>query len=494
MSRSVESPPHGSPPSDGPRSAAQPNGSTAPRGAADGSDPLALLATGQDWSPVLDTQLFRALSAGQLSLEDKQLLSAILERFSVDDDAFHDLLAELYARRPDLCEDQDTALLAQCGMLARVDRLRDAAERGEHGDLLLDLRSEARLRDTVRTYGRLFEHCYRDSLAFDWLLRRIPAVKEKLTDESVLQLRTCAGLWAADGCPTLQLTQEQAAAFAFTDLAAAELEHFRMPWNALEILIPEDFFGRDFPVQRIALYGFSYSPKVFAGLQAFFQREWPDGAPAGIHPPAQHSPLMLRVDGTVSTLWSGERHSAQAMYDRTRDPNDPLYSPVGLPRETLAVLEQKYGAPTPNEGPGESTLQPHNERILRLAVRIALNAIIEANLPNALKPAVSVTERRRGKHGKPKRKLKPLRNRWELTRVIRINMVRFVRDYVSSKHSRVYKVRWVRRGHWRMQACGAQHSQHKLIWIAPTLYNRRNLPFREGRHVLVDGETQQRRS
>jgi hypothetical protein len=46
-------------------------------------------------------------------------------------------------------------------------------------------------------------------------------------------------------------------------------------------------------------------------------------------------------------------------------------------------------------------------------------------------------------------------------------MKNVVRDYLDGKISHVYKSRWLVRGHWRNQACGALLREHRHIFIEP---------------------------
>ncbi len=46
-------------------------------------------------------------------------------------------------------------------------------------------------------------------------------------------------------------------------------------------------------------------------------------------------------------------------------------------------------------------------------------------------------------------------------------MSEHVADYLSGDAQRVYKIRWIVRGHWRNQPHGPGSMLRKRIWIAP---------------------------
>lgn len=64
------------------------------------------------------------------------------------------------------------------------------------------------------------------------------------------------------------------------------------------------------------------------------------------------------------------------------------------------------------------------------------------------------------------------------------------REYDSLPIGREIPSHW-RRGHWRNQACGELHSEHKLIWIKPTLVRKDKGEPLSGHIYSVDEKSQQ---
>lgn len=51
-------------------------------------------------------------------------------------------------------------------------------------------------------------------------------------------------------------------------------------------------------------------------------------------------------------------------------------------------------------------------------------------------------------------------------------------DEKDTGRSKVFHVRWVVRGHWRQQAVGPNHSEHKPVFIAPHVHGPQGAPLK----------------
>ena len=258
-----------------------------------------------------------------------------------------------------------------------------------------------------------------------------------LEDAHVLgEFLTYAAEWGYCGTPTIRLSDRQAAAFAFSDLAESEIREWKPPWRAFDVQLSSDLFGDEMLVRNIRCYQVSTEspkPSYFGG--------------------SFNECLSIRVDMRGSkSLW--------ATFARLRDLHDGS-------DEVLRSTSE------------------YQERVLHLCGRILLNTVVEANVPAALKPEKVVKWRKRGKRGKQKRRIVDSPNRFELSREVTIDVCRYVR---SSDAARIYKCRWMVRGHRRHQACGPRHSMRKWIYVEPYMKGPNHLPMSQRAHVLKEEE------
>lgn len=264
-----------------------------------------------------------------------------------------------------------------------------------------------------------------------------------------------AAEWGACGCPTIRLTERQAAAFAFSDLGEAEIREWRPPWPAFVILIPPGIFGPEFQIDRICLHQLKTSEKLP-----------PDAPPSAI---TRDGLLTMRVDNGRFNLWSHDR-TVEKLYQQPSNHKDATSS------------NAYFAASYPLQ------LSGGEERVLKLCARILLNTVVEASVPSALKPARVVKQRKRGKRGKRRNKVVESKSHYELDREIKIDVTRYVRDFASNDSNRIYKCRWVVRGHRRHQACGKGWKERKWVYIEPHTKGRHDLPMSQRVHTIEEAD------
>lgn len=343
------------------------------------------------------------------------------------------------------------------------------------------LPSTADLKITGNQLLEAYEACEQDDAVWEQIMSIMLKTSNEpdlYYDMSRLFIHTVK--WSACGFPLIRLTAKQAAAFAFTDIGDDELEEWRMPWPALVIELPHDFFGEGYKVRRLCVNDFNSEIKLpkpeevieLYGKEALTDKfkEFGDDSDETIADRVNRLIKMkrdrrkcvaVRVDINDFNLWSGDRTPAE-MYDDAR-----ITTPSLMLRR-------------------ERELDSAERRVIILARRIVLNTIIEANIPASMKPAKIIRMKRRGK--KKQRKPVEVESKTDLAlvREIKIDATRSVRDYVSGEPGRVMKVRWIVRGHWRNQAWGKGRKKRRLRYIEPHYSSRQKLPLAGGGEYTIE--------
>lgn len=240
--------------------------------------------------------------------------------------------------------------------------------------------------------------------------------------------------WSRMGNPVLRVTAKQAAAWAFSDVARSELQNWRLPWTGLclELIEPIGLTSHVFVYQE--------SPQTREGVERCYT-------------------VAVSRSAASANLWVGAR------------------TPEELWQNALGSIECDDGL----------ELGPAAEREMMLALRVLLNAMVEASVPASYKPIEVERVRRRGKRGKPRIVRGPSSSIHQFSREIVIDCRQHVRDYLSSDRNRVLKVRWITRGHWTHQAHGPRKTLRKLLYLEPHSNNRHELPLVEHTYRIADG-------
>jgi len=230
--------------------------------------------------------------------------------------------------------------------------------------------------------------------------------------------------WSQYHFPVLRLTAQQSCALALSDLTEEQLESINPPWPAFVINFGDAF--------RIS------SGNVIYALVQRCQSKWKRTG-EGLSPYGElWQASVLLSDGTI--YW---------IYDRT---TKSFYQNDQVGDE---------------ETDGLSNLNSEDERLTRLISRCCLNACVALSSKyGELRPARQRKRNRRGKKGKARPILGPAMQ-YELGMPVTVDMRQHVHRYLRGGQSRVFKVRWVVRGHWRNQAHGPGLKLRTMKWIAP---------------------------
>ncbi len=228
--------------------------------------------------------------------------------------------------------------------------------------------------------------------------------------------------YAALGRPTIHVSGRLAGALMLSDLAADQLGGLRLPWRAFELRLgePLDVDG--------------------APLGSVIVRRWQTQFdPAAL-------PFPSYADGAWS-LFADPRGNATCQH--APGPIE-LYAPLEIPE-----VECDLHRP----------LSPAQVRALGLLSRLVLHvcAALQAHGPSALRPR---TRRRKGDKRRPVIAAGGALER-ELVLPVSVDVRAHIADYLSGDVARVYKVRWVVRGHWRNQPYGPERALRRLTWIEP---------------------------
>jgi hypothetical protein len=305
------------------------------------------------------------------------------------------------------------------------------------------------MRNLAQIVEPVFELAERDHNMFNSVL--ITLLKPDLERWQGMAPFMChAAEWAVSGFPVLEVSARQANAWAFSDIAEAEIATWRLPWRGLVLQMASPF-----------------------------------------SPHCMHTMAVYQV----RTRWSGsERRGIDGLYQARYDCDSDLHRgelwQVNRTAEALlwSTLESLDEARQEERWACHDQLEAVDVRVSRLCTRILLNAMVEATIPASYKPVKVVKMRKRGKNGKPRHITTESKSTFAFTREVQIDCEQYVNDYVSNDRARVLKTRWITRGHWAQQACGKGRADRKLIYREPHPNCRHDLPLAQ--HVYrIEEET-----
>lgn len=237
-----------------------------------------------------------------------------------------------------------------------------------------------------------------------------------------------AARWAQLGFPTVKILPEQAAAFAFSDIDEEVISEvdLNFPWSAFSVRLGEGFLTSDGEqVRRISVHKFNAVP--FDGENVLEVR--------GDYP--LNGLLGVRID-------VGDYQ---------------VFSTFGSVEDLVRGVAQR-----------SDSVPERMEVITNTAAKILGNFCLFLLQPKALRE-VHRKKKRKGNKAKEKHRIKEMlldTKEYVLSAPVSIDMTKQLRGLFSGEgDDRVYKSRWLVRGHWRMQACGKGRVERKAKWIAP---------------------------
>lgn len=235
------------------------------------------------------------------------------------------------------------------------------------------------------------------------------AEEENSRRRSLCDHYVALGRWASYNFPSVRLTPVQACALALSDMTEEQIEEAHPPWPSFRLL-----FGDAFVTDADQVTDAILSLKSL-----------PSGEGAKWH-------LAVRLS-SGATLWN---FSA---------PSKLLFN-GGVP--------DVEGLLVPNKA---------EKRVMQMVGRLCLNLCeVLGGSFGALRPA----KERKVKGGK-RRPVTGQGRSYELALPVKVDMRAHMRDYTSTDEKRIYKVRWVVRGHWRQQVCGTGRAERRRRWIEP---------------------------
>jgi hypothetical protein len=250
--------------------------------------------------------------------------------------------------------------------------------------------------------------------------------------------------WAKFGFPTVQLTSQQVAAFALSDVPAEVATTLALPWPVFLVQMPSGSLSTgQVEVTRVAFTWVDVTKEEEDTVRGHFS---PDVGVLRVHLRADLS------DGTM--LWATNKDMAD--FENT----------VSL--DTFSLLEMTQA----------------DEKLLALSRNLVLNILV------ALNSKEGAFEHRRRKIRVPRvaKKISVLVSDFIVGTPVKINHTKVVRDYLSGVSDRVYTARWLVRGHWRNQACGPARSERKHIFIEPHWKGPESGPTRVKTHEFEGRE------
>jgi hypothetical protein len=302
--------------------------------------------------------------------------------------------------------------LAASDRQAFIDRA-PAAYKGPDGDLEL---------------GRLVLPIARldaDDHVLGLVLRNLlPVLRERpFTAERWVEL----GRWTECGRPRIHVAGEQAAALMLSDLSDEQLDALGAPWPAFRIMLAEPLaVGEDAArVGHVDVHRFKATlPHAVDDGKWLLSSEW--GA------------RTASAGGASAKLVYHQLPFAESLPAALRDPR-------------------------------EVELRPEEARVMTLLSRLVLNLCFALRAEPSGEPVAVLGPRTRRRKGEKRRRVVSIASTqdFELRWSPGVDVRAHVSDYLSGAAKRVYKVRWIVRGHWRSQPHGPERSLRRLTWIAP---------------------------
>ena len=231
--------------------------------------------------------------------------------------------------------------------------------------------------------------------------------------QSIARMLMQYARWGSGGCPTIHMTANQAAALALTSAPKEILAELRLPWRAVRIEIA------DSPFTSV------------------------DGVLNGIV--VSENKFSLSLPNRSGHQWSmcavhqqGELHHSD-------------FTPAEIfDRFGFQETQETSGVVVAMEDGDEAALALCSQAVVSLCVALDERAPAqEFRLEKLTKPTMTP------------------RRQWRLRGNAPIGAARHVQEALASGSSRMYRVRWLVRGHWREQAHGQGRVQRRRTWIAP---------------------------
>jgi hypothetical protein len=232
--------------------------------------------------------------------------------------------------------------------------------------------------------------------------------------------------WGESGTPAVRVSGKQAAALMLSDLSDDQLTDIRAPWRAFDVVLDQPMpLGGD-------------------AIQAASVVVWHTplhDAEAGLDPCDK---WMLFYYLQSRQVVARGRHTPVRLYHE-----HPMFE---------------------DGGPKLIDARPPSEAEMRAAAlvsRLVLNVAVALDPPRRPQAGAppSVAAGSKAEKGAPPPL--PASAPVQLQFPVQVDMREHVADYLSGDLQRVYKVRWLVRGHWRNQACGPGLGLRERIWIAP---------------------------
>lgn len=226
--------------------------------------------------------------------------------------------------------------------------------------------------------------------------------------------------WAQAAFPTLHLTGEQIAAFAFSNISEEQLEDWRTPWTAFRIPIPKGVL--DTETHEVTDICFIESNFISGKIKKGF---------------TVRIDVIDKLKNHKMYLWRTEN------------------SVGGLRKQTVEISWFSQDL----EDEGKVCIEKDEERIIYISALVILNSCFAALEKNALYIP---------KTGRGFRNKKKLRDKiYKLRTPIIIDARKYLSSCLKGESGRKYTARWLVRGHWRNQPVGKEKKDIRRIFIEP---------------------------
>jgi hypothetical protein len=233
--------------------------------------------------------------------------------------------------------------------------------------------------------------------------------------------------WGELQMPTLHVGGREASALMLSDIGDEQLAALRSPWRAFTIKLEEPLTASGAQVEEVWVLrpmGSAGATKLGAETSTW---GWVFYAVSG-------DALMRRAGPSALELY------------RTK----PAFSPNPLHEDDV---------------PRDLS---EDERLLGLITRLVLNVCVAVDGLGG-SSAAELRPRTRRRRGEKRRRMRSLDGNtgYDFHLPVSVDVRGHVADYLSGDVKRVYKLRWIVRGHWRNQPYGPDRSLRRLTWIEP---------------------------
>ena len=278
---------------------------------------------------------------------------------------------------------------------------------------------------------RLFEAMGGDVL-------QAPGTRRELAEQLLYSMR-----WAANGFPIFAPTESLSAALVLTDPGAVTAEAFRLPFDSFCIELP-------WPRSPFAIDDAEGNPVKIRWINV-------SRVEAG-----EKDPVGWRISSSTMLVIRLMAETGLSCYETIPAPSTGPLTPW---------LAKDYGdrEEAPDDLPKEALTLARRDR---LAVRGARAFVTNLCLYVASLPATGTPPRTSSGRNRKADASIATPTRWVLGREIKLGaeLREAARSFAErGERKRPWKLeaRFVVRGHWRNQACGPKHSEHRPRWIEP---------------------------